>query len=104
MEPNLTADVQSCSDRLTESLTVYTRQYPALRLYSFSYENGQWTAVPKVRLRHAARMLLESECSCEQAGLDCGVSSYGYFKRVFERGYGVSPREYRAEMRAKDTK
>ena len=156
MKPNLTADVQSYLERLTDYLTVYARQYPVLRFYSFLYENGQWMALPKaaageavesyyernlrklldyieqhysediteycaagiiglsvsefcrffrkrmhcsfvayknkVRLRHAARMLLESECSCEQVGLDCGFSSYGYFKRVFEREYGVSPR------------
>ena len=163
MYPNLSADLQSGLERLTDYLTDCARQCPALRHYSFSYENGQWMAVSKgsddepvedcyernlkkllayieqhynrditeeyaagviglsvsafcrffkqrmacsfvayknkVRIRQAAQALRTMpRYSCEQVGMDCGFSSYSYFKRVFEGEYGVSPKEYRKNL------
>jgi len=50
----------------------------------------------KVRIDKAARMLTETNLTCEQIGWDCGFTSYNYFKRVFEKKYGVSPARFRA--------
>jgi len=50
----------------------------------------------KVRIEQAARMLTETNLTCEQTGWDCGFTSYHYFKRIFEKYYGVSPAKYRA--------
>ena len=54
--------------------------------------------INKVRIAHACRLLAETEYSCELVGLDCGYSSYSYFKRVFERNCGVSPKQYRIQL------
>ena len=51
----------------------------------------------KVRIEQAARMLVETDLTCEQAGWDCGFTSYHYFKRVFEKHYGMSPARFRAK-------
>jgi len=50
----------------------------------------------KVRIDKAARMLTETNLTCDQTGWDCGFTSYHYFKRVFEKYYGVSPARFRA--------
>ena len=54
--------------------------------------------INKVRIANACRLLAETEYSCEQVGFDCGYSSYSYFKRVFERNCGVSPKRYRMQL------
>ena len=89
---------QHCSGEITEclaagiiglSISEFCRFFKKQTGCSFvEYKN-------KVRIGHAARKLLDTGLSCEQVGLDCGFSSYGYFRRVFEREYGLSPREYR---------
>jgi len=54
----------------------------------------------KVRIEKAARMLMETNLTCEQTGWDCGFTSYQYFKRVFEKYYKVSPARYRSIRRS----
>lgn len=49
----------------------------------------------KARIERAARMLIETDCTCEQVGWDCGFTSYHYFKRVFKKYYHVSPNRFR---------
>lgn len=97
MNPNLTAGLQRCLERLTGYLQACTGRYPQLQFYSFSYESGR-------EIRQATRLLIETEWTCEQVGLDCGFSSYGYFKRMFEREHGVSPKGFRVNFSKKSTK
>jgi len=46
-------------------------------------------------MEQAALMLTKTNLTCEQTGWDCGFISYHYFKKVFEKYYGMSPAKYR---------
>ncbi len=47
------------------------------------------------RLRNAAFELLSTGMSVTQIALHCGFSDSNYFKDVFKKKYGVTPRDYR---------
>ena len=48
-----------------------------------------------IRLRTAALELVSTDESVTQIALRCGFSDSNYFKDVFKKKYGVTPREYR---------
>ena len=48
-----------------------------------------------VRLKEAARMLLETELSVTEIALSCGFSDGNYFGDLFRKEKGISPRMYR---------
>lgn len=48
-----------------------------------------------IRLRNAAFELLETNDSVTDVALRCGFSDSNYFKDVFKKKYGITPREYR---------
>ena len=48
-----------------------------------------------VRLRSAALELVSTDMSVTEIATHCGFSDGNYFKDVFKRKYGVSPRDYR---------
>ena len=48
-----------------------------------------------IRLQHAALDLLSTKDSITQIALRCGFSDSNYFKDVFKKKYGMTPREYR---------
>jgi len=47
------------------------------------------------RLRSARRLLIESTFNVDQIATECGFQDSGYFRRIFRRKQGVSPRAYR---------
>lgn len=47
------------------------------------------------RLQHAAMELLATADTITQVAIRCGFSDSNYFKDVFKRRYGVTPRDYR---------
>ena len=49
----------------------------------------------KVRLRHAAELLISADISCADAAWQSGFADSNYFSRKFSEQYGLSPREYR---------
>lgn len=49
----------------------------------------------KLRMTKAKQLLLETEISVIDAGLDVGYSSASHFSQVFKREVGVSPSHYR---------
>ena len=52
----------------------------------------------KIRLERALELIENSDKSISEIASDCGFSSPNYFKDVFRRTYGVSPREYRHRL------
>ena len=48
-----------------------------------------------IRLNHAAQELMSTGDSITTVALRCGFSDSNYFKDVFKKKYGVTPREYR---------
>jgi len=53
-----------------------------------------------IRLRNAAYELAATDMSVTQIALHCGFSDSNYFKDVFKKKYGMTPREYRKSNRA----
>jgi len=52
-----------------------------------------------LRARRAAQLIIHSESTITQVGLDVGWEELGYFSRRFRHYFGVSPREYRQKYR-----
>jgi len=52
--------------------------------------------VTELRLRHAARLLEETELSMDTIRGESGFGDAGHFVRCFRKHFGVSPEEYRA--------
>ena len=48
-----------------------------------------------IRLRNAAYELVSTDLTVTQIALHCGFSDSNYFKDVFKKKYGMTPREYR---------
>ncbi len=49
----------------------------------------------KYRMRKAAAMLRETECSVEQIMYEVGYTDISYFYKLFTRHYGMTPKKYR---------
>ena len=52
----------------------------------------------QIRLQHAALALASTEDSITQIALRCGFSDSNYFKDVFKKNFGLTPREYRRKQ------
>ena len=51
-----------------------------------------------IRLRNAAYELSSTDLSVTEIALRCGFSDSNYFKDVFKKKYGMTPREYRKKQ------
>ncbi len=51
-----------------------------------------------IRNRHACQMLLTTDDTVTKIANDCGFNSSNYFKDIFRKMNGVSPREFRKRM------
>ena len=47
------------------------------------------------RLSQAANMLITTELSAVEIGLDCGFESQSYFGKLFKENYGATPLRFR---------
>jgi AraC-like DNA-binding protein len=65
------------------------------RVYRAVYGLTLTQALHRYRLRHASRLLTESDLLIDQIAEQSGFSEAGYFRRVFGRHQGMSPRAYR---------
>ena len=52
----------------------------------------------QIRLQHAALALASTEDSITQISLSCGFSDSNYFKDVFKKHFGQTPRDYRRKQ------
>jgi len=55
-----------------------------------------------VRLNHAARLLLETDCLVSQVAYMVGFTSPSYFSKCFQKQFGVKPADYAKNGRHKD--
>lgn len=53
----------------------------------------------QVRLQHAAFALASTEDSVTRIALSCGFSDSNYFKDVFKKYFGLTPRDYRKKQK-----
>lgn len=52
-----------------------------------------------IRLNKAKELLTDPSLSIATIALDCGYNDPGYFARVFKQEYGITPQEWRAEVK-----
>lgn len=65
------------------------------RVFRRHYGSTLTEALHKRRLKHARKLLLESDRTVDTVALDCGFSDTGYFRRVFKRSEGLTPYAFR---------
>jgi AraC-like DNA-binding protein len=53
-------------------------------------------AINHQRLRQARRLLLESQDKVEEVAVSCGYNDAGYFRRLFKRSEGISPKRFKS--------
>ncbi len=53
-----------------------------------------------IRLRQAVQALLTTDDSVTKIAMDCGFNSSNYFKDIFRKTYGVSPRAFRRQSKS----
>lgn len=51
--------------------------------------------VNEIRLNFAARKLSHSDMSIIDISMECGIENLGHFYRLFQRQFGMTPRQYR---------
>ncbi len=74
---------------------------PTLKQVFFrAYHQNPLQYLRSLRLEHAAKMLVKSDCSIKEIALSSGFSSPQYFCAVFSSWYRCSPGEYR-KMRSR---
>lgn len=54
--------------------------------------------VNEIRMQQARQMLLTTDDSITKIAISCGFSSSNYFKDIFRRATGISPRNYRKQQ------
>jgi AraC-like DNA-binding protein len=65
------------------------------RAFRGTYGKTITEAIHWRRLRHARRMLLESDRNIDEVSRACGFEDVGYFRKVFKRYEGMPPRAFR---------
>lgn len=55
----------------------------------------------EMRLRHAAGMIRQSDCTIAEAALDSGFGDVSNFHKAFRRHFGLTPLQYRRRGRTK---
>lgn len=55
--------------------------------------------VQKIRMEHAARMLIHTKKSVETIAEEVGYNNRGFFYRIFQEQYGMTPAKYRKANR-----
>ena len=48
-----------------------------------------------IRLNHAANLLIYTNLSITDVGLECGYNNISYFLTCFKKKYGLSPKKFR---------
>jgi AraC-like DNA-binding protein len=65
------------------------------RVYRRAYGHTLIDEIHRSRLRSARRLLMESALNVDQIARECGFADSGYFRRIFRRAQGLSPRAFR---------
>ena len=77
----------------------YIEKHYLARLFKEQYGVTLVTYLQQVRITHAKRMLMFTDKSIEEIGLECGIGELNYFSRVFKKPEGVSSGEFRRAWR-----
>lgn len=86
MEHITTADIARAADYSPNYLSRKFREAAGIGVHEY---------LTFIRLQHAALELITTGDSITEIALRCGFSDSNYFKDVFKKKYGVTPRTYR---------
>ncbi len=90
MHPISAADIAAASGFSPNHLSKKFRQTAGIGTHEYLIQ---------VRLQHAALALSSTEDSITQIALGCGFSDSNYFKDVFKKHFGLTPRDYRRKQK-----
>ena len=65
------------------------------RAFRSTYRHTLTEAIHKIRIRHASALLSEGPTTIDAIATQCGFDDIGYFRRLFKRLTGMTPRDYR---------
>ena len=65
------------------------------RMYGRTYGHTLIDEIHRCRLRHARSLLMESALNIDEIARESGFDDSGYFRRIFRRKQGLSPRAFR---------
>jgi AraC-like DNA-binding protein len=65
------------------------------RAFRSAFNHTLTEAIHKIRIRHATALLSEGLTTIDAVSTQCGFDDIGYFRRVFKRSTGMTPRDYR---------
>lgn len=65
------------------------------RVYHAAYGRTIIDAIHERRIQRAKMLLIETEDTVDSIASACGFDNTGYFRRIFQRSEGMSPRKYR---------
>jgi AraC-like DNA-binding protein len=65
------------------------------RIFQRTYGYTIVDAIHQQRIRTARRLLMESALNIDQIAQECGFGDSHYFRRIFRRSQGISPRAFR---------
>ena len=65
------------------------------RTFRSAYGCSLTEAIHGRRIKHARKLLLESERTIDEVASACGFSDTGYFRRLFKRAEGMTPHQFR---------
>ncbi len=68
-----------------------------LRCFHSSIQTTPMQYLKQLRLRKAANMLMTTNKTAKETGLDCGFSDISYFTKSFREMYGCTPGSYRKQ-------
>ncbi len=66
------------------------------RVFKDIYGHTITDAINQFRLKQARKLLLESEQKVDEVALSCGYTDAGYFRRLFKRSEGISPKRFKS--------
>ena len=87
------------ADELAEAACVSSRHLS--RIFNNVLHTTPFEHLADLRLKEAHRKLSGQESSITEIAEACGFSDSNYFAQVFRKRYGISPREYRKELRGR---
>lgn len=58
----------------------------------------------KIRIRHACKLLINSDFSVKEIAFSCGYNSVEYFMLIFKKTMSKTPMEYKSDMIGKINK
>ncbi|WP_026892874.1 MULTISPECIES: helix-turn-helix domain-containing protein [Lacrimispora] len=65
------------------------------RVYNAVYGKTLTEGIHEVRLNKACRMLVETSLTGNEIAYQCGYQDVDYFRRIFKKYMGITPKEYR---------